>query len=361
MSAISFDDLIKRPPNDSYIYRGESEQYEYVSSGLLREYRAPWDVEQYQALELHYAKAFMPELDEHKRLTLIQHHGGKTNLIDFTTNYYVALFFACENKYDKDGRIILLDKSTEMSKYICEPDQDVDRAKKQASIFVRPPKGYLEPEHYETLIIPGALKRRLLDYLQCAHKISTVSIYRDVQGFNKHRESRRKAYVTFLKGNCYREDGQYCAAIKQYNKAISIDPDLSGAYNNRGLAYHSLCEYERAIEDFNITEQVMPDALLFFNRGCTYNAIGDYEKAVEDFSKSLARLINPKYQSRTYGGRGWAFLHLKEWEKGRIDLDRARHLGLNIKSFFSNHYNDVADFEERNKCEIPRDIVEMLS
>ena len=40
----------------------------------------------------------MTELTEKARdfeiLTEIQHYGGKTNLIDFTTDYFIALFFA---------------------------------------------------------------------------------------------------------------------------------------------------------------------------------------------------------------------------------------------------------------------------
>ena len=40
-------------------------------------------------------------------LTEIQHYGGKTNLIDFTTDYFIALFFACDGHHDKEGRVIL--------------------------------------------------------------------------------------------------------------------------------------------------------------------------------------------------------------------------------------------------------------
>ena len=40
-------------------------------------------------------------------LTEIQHYGGKTNLIDFTTDYFIALFFACDGHHDEPGRVIL--------------------------------------------------------------------------------------------------------------------------------------------------------------------------------------------------------------------------------------------------------------
>ena len=55
-------------------------------------------------------------------LTEIQHYGGKTNLIDFTTDYLVALFFACDGHHDKElGRITFAKNRTinklEMIKY----------------------------------------------------------------------------------------------------------------------------------------------------------------------------------------------------------------------------------------------------
>lgn len=41
-------------------------------------------------------------------LTLLQHHGSPTRLIDVTSDWKVALFFSCENEDSKDGRVFLL-------------------------------------------------------------------------------------------------------------------------------------------------------------------------------------------------------------------------------------------------------------
>ena len=43
------------------------------------------------------------ETKDFEILTEIQHYGGKTNLIDFTMDYFIALFFACDGRYDEDG------------------------------------------------------------------------------------------------------------------------------------------------------------------------------------------------------------------------------------------------------------------
>ena len=41
-------------------------------------------------------------------LTLLQHHGSPTRLIDVTSDWKVALFFACESDDDRDGRLFLM-------------------------------------------------------------------------------------------------------------------------------------------------------------------------------------------------------------------------------------------------------------
>lgn len=46
------------------------------------------------------------------QLAYLQHYSTGTRLIDFTMDYKVALYFACEKNYDKDGALFL---------YLCDP------------------------------------------------------------------------------------------------------------------------------------------------------------------------------------------------------------------------------------------------
>ncbi|MDE2686613.1 MAG: FRG domain-containing protein [Chloroflexota bacterium] len=299
MSNVSFDELIERPANDSYIFRGESMAFRLVSSGLFREYsrpcdmedccaaneevticrRTPWDIEAYQRVELEDVKRFTTVTDDRTILTEIQHYGGKTNLIDFTTDYYVALFFACEARYEEDGRVIFMDKSKEMHEHICEPIKENSRVNVQKSIFVRPPRGYIEDRQYETITIPKNLKGRLLDYLKWKHKISQRSVYNDIHGFIEYRRVHSEAFDHFRKGFACQRKGKLGEAITHYTRAINCNPDLFDAYNNRGLAHKSLGEYECAIKDYDIAARLPHNtakdyARLFHNRGCAYSAMG---------------------------------------------------------------------------------------
>ena len=90
--------IVKISADGDYIYRGEQEYYEKVSSNLWRELNKlnllDLDVEEVQKRELDEVKRYSDKTDEFEILVDLQHFGGKTNLIDFTTDCYIALFFA---------------------------------------------------------------------------------------------------------------------------------------------------------------------------------------------------------------------------------------------------------------------------
>ena len=48
----------------------------------------------------------------------------------------------------------------------------------------------------------------------------------------------------------------YTDAIETYDKAIFLDPNDSIAYNNKGLSYHMLGKYDKAIELYDISNEL---------------------------------------------------------------------------------------------------------
>ena len=89
-------EIAEKSAGGDYIYRGEPECFEKVSSSLYRHTDIEaehFDIEIVQKEILNKAKKYTHEKDEFEILTELQHFGGKTNLIDFTTDYLIALFF----------------------------------------------------------------------------------------------------------------------------------------------------------------------------------------------------------------------------------------------------------------------------
>ena len=123
------------------------------------------------------------------------------------TDSHIALFFACDGSHDKDGRVILLEKTEEMKDQIEPPQNPQNRIIAQKSIFVRPPKGFLGPGQYNVIGIPKALKGQILDYLQKQHGISTQSVYNDLHGFIRNQHTHQETYMEAYKGGTQpRED-----------------------------------------------------------------------------------------------------------------------------------------------------------
>ena len=258
-------EIRQKSVDGDYIFRGEPECYEKVSSTLYRKLETAkvlhLNVEDVQRSELEAAKNYTDLTDEFEILVQLQHFDGKTNLIDFTTDYLIALFFAANGSHNKDGRVILEDKSGVIADWVREP-KNLDpetRPAEQKSIFVRPPEGFFQPT--KQVVIPKSLKHTLLDYLEKEHDISHKQVYRDLHGFISSQDLRWKFYEGLGKsidsrtrgdmaenteesGRCYQE------AVDYSSKAIQEMPYLSEGYNSRGFAYFCKNDFDDAIDDY---------------------------------------------------------------------------------------------------------------
>ena len=390
--------LAQTAAGDDYIFRGEPECYEKVSSSLYRRYHNieadGFDIEIVQAEILNEAKKYTRETDAFGILAQLQHYGGQTNLIDFTSDCFIALFFACVGSPAEDGRVLFLKTSGPISRYIRQPRDPANRVTAQKSILVRPPKGFVEPER--VVVIKRTLKRPILNYLRTSHSISSESIYNDLHGFIRGQGIHESAYTKFYEGRTFQLRGEYYRAIKQYTQALELDSQLSAAYNNRGNSYYETGNSELAIRDFDQALAIDPfHAAAYSNRGNAYKHKGDLGRAIRDYDRSLE--LDPvdadTYYNRAnayrdkgdlvraiqdyskaiemnkglsvgyaYYSRGIAWLRLTEWERARSDLTDARHIGIALaKALPSLGYEGVADFEHKNAVKLPRDIANILT
>ncbi|MFJ2989260.1 tetratricopeptide repeat protein [Collimonas sp. NPDC087041] len=72
----------------------------------------------------------------------------------------------------------------------------------------------------------------------------------------------------------------YEQAIKDYDKALSVYPEYSYAYNGRGAAYLELKQYQRAMSDFDKTIELNPRYFPpFIGRGLVYEKLNNLNAA----------------------------------------------------------------------------------
>ena len=445
-------ELAAKSAEGGYIYRGERKHYKKVCSSLYREYAGveveDFDIEILQNEMLNAAKKHTGELpqgfsaelkstpghrvrisqelpqrfsaelegilnvvgkdnyetDDFEILTEIQHYGGKTNLIDFTTDYLIALFFACDGHPNENGRVIIQDKTGIIKEWIRYPQNPRHRVIAQKSVFVRPPNGFIELHEDDVIDIPTSLKQPILEHLRKAHNISTETIYNDLQGFIINQGIHGSAYSAFYRGFACQsradetkipeeKQKEYERSIEYYNEALTLKPDLFEGYNNRGNTYESLGRVDKAIEDYDEAIRLNPKFReAYYNRGTAYIFKAEFDRAVEDYDEAIR--LHPEFReahynrgtahfiasefdlaikdytkvieldpddAKAYYDRAIVWLCMENWPKAKVDLTAARNRGADIVALFANACEDVNNFEQKVGVKLPEDIVEMLS
>ena len=354
------EEILAKSEGYEYIYRGEPECYAKVSSTLYREYphigAESLDLEVIQEKMLNEAKKLTYEIDDSEILIEIQHYGGRTNLIDFTTDYLIALFFACDGAPNKDGRVIR-QKTETIKDLIKHPRNPRHRIKAQKTVFVIPPNGFIEPDKDDIVTIPAALKQPLLQYLREHHDISTETIYNDLYSFIKNQDIHRRAYVAFYSGLTFQNTGDdaetpedtqtaYQKAIAYYTEALEQKPDLLEAYVNRGIVYNDIDKVDKALESYDTAIQLDPNYTdAYYNRGFTYILKEDLDNAIADFSKVIE--LNPEH-AEAYYFRGLLYFIKEDFDRGIQDCNKAIQLNPNDADIYNNRgiaYAEKGDFD----------------
>ena len=93
--------------------------------------------------------------------------------------------------------------------------------------------------------------------------------------------------VYYNRGNAYVRLGNYQLALKDYNKAISLNPNSADTYNNRGFIYIKLGRYQQAFDDYSKAISLKMDyAEAYSNRAFVYLSLGDNISGCKDARKA---------------------------------------------------------------------------
>ena len=189
-------EILRKSARGSYVYRGEPECYPLVSSGLYRACAESedemFDLDLVEQDVVTQATDYVASGSRDDILAEIQHFGGTTNLIDFTDDYLIALFFASAASPEKDGRVVL---HWSYLANVVRPKRTSSRAVFQKSVMVRTSRGFLVPDDKETVIVPADLKEDILEFLEQCHGISERRVYDDIHGYIRNQNTNRTAYA----------------------------------------------------------------------------------------------------------------------------------------------------------------------
>lgn len=147
-------------------------------------------------------------------------------------------------------------------------------------------------------------------------------------------QSRQQLAVAYFnRGWAFNFRGRYEHALRDFDKAIILEPEFEQAFRSKGDVYRRKGMIKRAIAEFDRAIKIRPDyARAFADRGLAYQAMGMIEQALADFDKAIALL--PEV-GQHYFSRAQALEHKGMLDAAIADLDRAIALDLSVAQYFA--------------------------
>ena len=345
-SAVKLSESMTRP-----VYRGQADAGWQLQSCALRRLEdtygkdLPEDEIELHKLVAQYHKVQLIEpmmvidgatLSDLQRLSVLQHQGAATGLLDFTEHPLVALWFACAELSDEDGKVFVLDIGdhqvaqngrsmddpfrARQSVVYYEPDRSLGaRIIAQQSVFVIG-NPHIPDRYFKSVAVPRQSKEQLRDYLTKLG-LSERVLFGDIPGLAAANTAQTKLQPTGPlspeqyrdRGNRAYQAGRFDEALAAYESYATALPDVAQPNSLKGDALAALGRFEEAnlaytsaIENLDrpiyLGEQVivnqefanMMSRALYYNRGNVRAATGDHQGAVADFDMALQHGFNPK-------------------------------------------------------------------
>jgi tetratricopeptide (TPR) repeat protein len=146
------------------------------------------------------------------------------------------------------------------------------------------------------------------------------------------------------RGMAYLSKQDYDRALADLSQAIKIEPNRAVAYFNRAGIFYAKENYDLAIADCNQVIKLQPNfALAYVKRGATYFAKKDYELAISDLNQAIK--IQP--DSDTYMIRGDFYYEKGDYDLAVTDYSQSLKFKPNLSAYIQrgNSYNQKGDYD----------------
>jgi protein O-mannosyl-transferase len=146
----------------------------------------------------------------------------------------------------------------------------------------------------------------------------------EIEAFSRKNPNdfQNPAQVYVLRGVAFFRQGKLEEALKDYSKAIELDPGNWKPWGARGLMHIKLGKFREALRDHNQAILMKPDsAELYYNRGNIYVALKQFRNAISDYTQAIkfSDVVHPEY----HHNRGLTYERLGMLEAAGMDLSKA--------------------------------------
>jgi len=139
----------------------------------------------------------------------------------------------------------------------------------------------------------------------------------------------------FGRGNIYAQRNERQKAIADYSEAIRLNPNLSDAYCNRGIVYAAEKKNDQALADLNEAIRLNPKfAEAYARRATVLLRMKRTDEALKDAQAAVA--LKPE-NSEVYDVRALVYIARREFAHVPADLERALQLDVKHRPSLLNH------------------------
>jgi len=128
----------------------------------------------------------------------------------------------------------------------------------------------------------------------------------------------RLADLLGRRGIAYHDLGEFNRALRDYSRAIDLDPEDSYSLYNRAVIREHLGDLPGAVEEYNASLRLRPDNEdAYFNRGLIFLNVGAFDMAVSDFTRAYE--LDPEDRT-SLANRGIAYAWKNDRVRAEADL-----------------------------------------
>ncbi len=333
-----------------------------------------------------YAHQQNKKLNDLELLAKLQHHGAATCLIDFTANFHIALWFACEDDKN-DGKIFVVNRGDTQNFKEVTPERakkrivellqsqpttqqspskvTPERAREGITELLQPQpttqrsaSSERQPEIYYWK--PPANENRIVVQHSCfifSAKPINPGIYQEIFIAKEHKQEIRtllQKYYGIDNQSIFRDFGGFAASQGQDRPITPIAPTSEEQLLRSGNRHFQQGKFDKAIEDYDEIIRINPESAdAYNNRGAAKGALCRHQEAIADFDEAVR--INPQY-ANAHENRGNAKSALGQYHDAIADYDQAIRISSqfieayydrgNAKSALGQYHDAIADYDQ---------------
>lgn len=142
------------------------------------------------------------------------------------------------------------------------------------------------------------------------------------------------------RGSRYYKQGQYKAAIADFDKALKKNNSQADIYQYRAKAKRKVGNYNESVKDYNQAIKLRSNfTKAYLGRAQTYTLLKDYKKALGDYQTVLSQ--NPRHPKRIIIYFNQAILkeNLKDYQGALEDYNKVLQLDKKFAKAYTNRGN----------------------